>query len=143
MVSIRCHDCGYDWDYSGSKPVTSCPECGIKTNTGVGPDPDEGPSVPGKYSGGTTKVTCERCGTEWEYRGQAPTTTCPGCERKTRTGIVPDPTDVPTEKTEVSDGIDRRIDQQTGVIVYSTDEDGISTVPIKRTRVEEGTLTVD
>ena len=36
-VSIRCHRCGYQWDYSGTQRAAPCPNCTRKTSiTGPG-----------------------------------------------------------------------------------------------------------
>lgn len=32
-MDVTCHNCGYDWEYSGDLPQTTCPACGLKTAT--------------------------------------------------------------------------------------------------------------
>jgi len=32
MVEVTCHNCEYEWDYSGSMVKATCPSCGVKTN---------------------------------------------------------------------------------------------------------------
>jgi predicted Zn-ribbon and HTH transcriptional regulator len=141
MVSIKCHGCGYQWDYSGSKPVTSCPSCNVKTNTGVGPSPDEGPELVEKVKTDTTDVRCDRCGYQWEYSGTAPRTTCPGCERKTRTGVTETPDKVPPHSVEVAEGITRSVDTQTGVVIFNSEDGGIATELLSETKLEIGQIT--
>lgn len=31
MTDVECHNCGYEWSYSGSLEQTTCPSCGLKT----------------------------------------------------------------------------------------------------------------
>jgi len=30
----QCHDCGYEWEYSGDMKRATCPNCGVKTKVG-------------------------------------------------------------------------------------------------------------
>jgi predicted nucleic acid-binding Zn-ribbon protein len=28
---VQCHNCGYNWTYTGSLQLAGCPNCGLKT----------------------------------------------------------------------------------------------------------------
>jgi rubrerythrin len=30
MVKVRCHKCGYEWEYKGKLGLATCPNCGAK-----------------------------------------------------------------------------------------------------------------
>jgi len=30
MVAINCHDCDYEWNYTGELQQATCPNCGAK-----------------------------------------------------------------------------------------------------------------
>ncbi|MCC6050865.1 MAG: hydrogenase maturation nickel metallochaperone HypA [Thermofilum sp.] len=30
MVKVRCHKCGYEWEYRGRLGLATCPNCGAK-----------------------------------------------------------------------------------------------------------------
>jgi len=135
MASVKCHQCGYEWNYTGEKPVSSCPDCNAKTNTGIGPASDGGPDKTEIGGSDKTTVVCENCGYEWEYGGNLPRTICPGCERKTHTGLVPAKDDVPAGPIEVGNGITREVDEQAGVLLYSDNEGGLCAIPTHQTRL--------
>lgn len=135
MAEVTCHKCGYEWEYSGAQPVSSCPDCGVKTNTGVGAAADEGPDPAESDKARTTSVVCERCGYEWEYSGNLPQTTCPACERKTHTGLLPSQDDVPAGPMDIGSGIMREVDQEAGVLLYVGEGGHMCAVPIHETRL--------
>jgi len=29
--SVKCHSCGYEWDYGGELAKATCPSCNVKT----------------------------------------------------------------------------------------------------------------
>jgi hypothetical protein len=31
MTEVTCHNCDYEWDYSGSLKLATCSSCGLKT----------------------------------------------------------------------------------------------------------------
>jgi len=39
-IVVDCGNCGYEWEYSGTMWVTTCPRCNRKTETGLRPDED-------------------------------------------------------------------------------------------------------
>lgn len=31
MTKVECHNCNYEWDYSGDLQLATCPSCNLKT----------------------------------------------------------------------------------------------------------------
>ena len=31
MPEVECHNCDYEWDYSGDMEKATCPSCNVKT----------------------------------------------------------------------------------------------------------------
>jgi rubrerythrin len=36
MVKVRCHKCGYEWEYKGKLGLATCPNCGAKAKVPKG-----------------------------------------------------------------------------------------------------------
>lgn len=84
-IHAKCDECGYEWDYTGSRAMARCPSCEHRVYFA---EPEE------KESTGT-KVRCRHCKYEWTYTGGAKRTVCPNCE-----GYVNTSKDVPERKQE-------------------------------------------
>ena len=84
-IHLNCDECGYEWDYTGSRAMARCPSCEHRVYMA---------EMREKESTGT-RVKCRHCGYEWTYTGGAKRTVCPNCEGYVNTGK-----DVPELKQE-------------------------------------------
>jgi predicted Zn-ribbon and HTH transcriptional regulator len=75
-VHVVCDECGYEWDYSGSRSMARCPNCDHRVYVAEMQEKEP----PG------TRVKCRHCGYEWMYTGGAKRTVCPNCEGYVNTG---------------------------------------------------------
>ena len=88
-IHLQC-ECGYEWDYTGSRAIARCPSCDNRIY--VSKIEENDPQG--------TRVKCRHCGYSWIYTGGAKRTVCPSCEGyvNTRKDLVevkqePDPFD--------------------------------------------------
>ena len=70
-LHLKCDECGYEWDYTGSRKNAQCPNCNHRIYIA---DMEE------KEDSGK-KVRCRHCSYSWTYTGGAKRTVCPNCEQ--------------------------------------------------------------
>jgi len=74
-IHLQC-ECGYEWDYTGSRAIARCPSCDNRIYASKIEENDpQG-----------TRVKCRHCGYSWTYTGGAKRTVCPNCEGYVNTG---------------------------------------------------------
>ena len=74
-IHLQC-ECGYEWDYTGSRAIARCPSCDNRIY--VSKIEENDPQG--------TRVKCRHCGYSWTYTGGAKRTVCPNCEGYVNTG---------------------------------------------------------
>ena len=68
-IHLQCDECGYEWDYTGSRAMARCPNCDGRIYIA---------DIEEKENSGR-RVRCTHCGYAWEYSGSAKRTKCPDC----------------------------------------------------------------
>ena len=75
-VHLQCDECGYEWDYTGSRAIARCPSCDNRIHvSGIEENEPQG-----------TRVKCRHCGYFWTYTGGEKRTLCPKCGGYVNTG---------------------------------------------------------
>ena len=70
-LQLQCDECGYEWNYTGSRSVARCPSCDNRMYISKLEEKED----TGK------KIRCHHCSYSWIYTGGAKRTVCPNCEQ--------------------------------------------------------------